>query len=70
VLDNGISRVHLLLRRDLSNAPNARAFAYDLASTQGTYIFGRRIRSTVIGDGMEICLGAVNTVRMHLHTLP
>ncbi len=60
VLDNGISRVHLLLRRNV---------AYNLASTQGTYIFGRRIRSTLVTEGMEIGLGAVNTVRMHVHVL-
>jgi len=70
VLDNGISRVHLLLRRDVSIASKTRPCAYDLASTQGTYVFGRRIRSTVIGDGMDIGLGAVNTVRMHVHALP
>jgi pSer/pThr/pTyr-binding forkhead associated (FHA) protein len=61
VLDNGISRVHLLLRRGV---------AYDLASTQGTYVYGRRVRSAFLGDAAEICLGAVNTVRMHVRTLP
>jgi len=42
VLHDGISRVHLLLRGNV---------AYDIASTQGTFAGGRRVRSVRFGAG-------------------
>ncbi len=57
VLNDGISRVHLLLRHGV---------AYDLASTQGTYAYGRRIRSTPFADGTHLSLGTANVVHMLL----
>jgi hypothetical protein len=55
LLHAGISRVHLLLRRGV---------AYDLASTQGTFVSGKRVRSAVVTEGMELVLGSVNPVRL------
>ena len=49
VLHEGISRVHLLLRRGQ---------AYDLASTQGTYVGHQRVRSVRLEDaGTDIRIG-------------
>ena len=49
VLHEGISRVHLLLRRGR---------AYDLASTQGTYVRDERVRSVRLDDaGTDIRIG-------------
>ena len=54
LLNDGISRVHLLLRKGV---------AYDLASTQGTYTYHRRVRSAVLDDeGTDLRLGTVNPV--------
>lgn len=54
VLNEGISRVHLMLRKGV---------AYDLASTQGTYAFHRRVRSVPLDDdGTEMRLGTVSPV--------
>jgi hypothetical protein len=56
VMHDGISRVHLLLRKGV---------AYDLASTQGTYTFHRRIRSVPLDDeGVDLRLGTVSPVFM------
>ncbi len=57
VLNNGISRVHLLLRRGV---------AYDLASTQGTYSFATRIRSFPLESGTELRMGTVSAVFMRV----
>ena len=57
VLNDGISRVHLLLRRSV---------AYDLASTQGTYAGGRRVRSVRIEPGAAIRLGTASPVYLHV----
>jgi hypothetical protein len=49
VLHEGISRVHLLLRR---------GWAYDLASTQGTYVRDMRVRCVRLDDaGTDIRIG-------------
>ncbi len=54
VLHDGISRVHLLLRKGV---------AYDLASTQGTYTFHHRIRSVPLDDeGVDLRMGTVGPV--------
>lgn len=55
VLNDGISRVHLLLRRRV---------AYDLASTQGTYSFRSRVRAMELQDGVDLRLGSVSAVFM------
>jgi hypothetical protein len=55
ILNMGISRVHLLLLRE-----RGECFAYDLASTQGTYQGGRLSRYTrLLDEGTELCLGTV-----------
>ena len=54
LLHDGISRVHLLLRRGR---------AYDLASTQGTYVNGQRVRSVALEDsGTDIRIGKDNPI--------
>ena len=54
VLHEGISRVHLLLRKGV---------AYDLASTQGTYTYHRRVRSVPLDDeGTDLRMGTVGPV--------
>jgi len=54
VLHDGISRVHLLLRKGV---------AYDLASTQGTYTFHRRVRSVLLDDeGTDLRMGTASPV--------
>ena len=54
VLHDGISRVHLLLRKGA---------LYDLASTQGTYTYHRRVRSVPLEDeGTDVRMGTVSPV--------
>jgi len=54
VLHDGISRVHLLLRKGV---------AYDLASTQGTYTFHQRVRSVPLDDeGVDLRMGTISPV--------
>lgn len=54
VLHDGISRVHLFLRKGA---------CYDLASTQGTYTFHRRVRSVPLDDeGVDLRMGTVSPV--------
>lgn len=61
ILDGGISRMHLLLRRDARGA----VVAFDLASTQGTYEQGRRVRSVALADGgPALHMGMVSPVRV------
>lgn len=66
LLDGGISRMHLLLRRDARGG----VVAFDLASTQGTYEHGRRIRSVHLADaGTTLDVGMVNPVRLQWRRL-
>jgi hypothetical protein len=59
VLDISISRAHVLLLRE-----NGVTTAFDLASTQGTFAYGRRVRSQrLAGTGSTLALG--RTVRLH-----
>jgi hypothetical protein len=65
VLNDGISRVHLLIRKGI---------VYDLASTQGTYVPDgghgwRRVRWSLLEEGSDVFIGAVNAVRMRFRKL-
>lgn len=62
ITDEGTSRVHILVMRE-----GPVVHAYDLASTQGTYVGGMPARRIVLADaGTTITLGCGNTaVRMH-----
>jgi hypothetical protein len=56
VLDEGISRVHLLLLRE-----RKQTFAFDLASMNGTYADGQRVRRVRLSDaGSTLNLGYAN----------
>lgn len=57
VLNEGISRVHVLLRRGK---------VYDLASTQGTYALGRRVRTVRFDDAVPIQLGTAHPVTLRV----
>lgn len=48
----GTSRLHCLLLRDGDGI-----HAYDVASTQGTYFLGARVRRVALGDSTELSLG-------------
>lgn len=59
ILGGGISRMHLLVRRDARGA----VVAFDLASTQGTYQERRRVRSVHLDDaGATFTMGTVNPI--------
>jgi hypothetical protein len=61
MLDGGISRVHLLLRRDARGTVTA----FDVASMQGTYENGKRVRSVQLSDaGTSLMIGSVNPVHV------
>ncbi|HTQ41486.1 MAG TPA: FHA domain-containing protein [Polyangiaceae bacterium] len=61
ILDGGISRVHLLLRRDARGAITA----FDVASTQGTFQGGKRVRSVELADaGETLTIGSVSPIRV------
>jgi len=61
ILDGGISRVHLLLRRDARGTITA----FDVASTQGTFQSGKRVRSSTLADaGETLTIGSVSPVRV------
>jgi hypothetical protein len=61
ILDGGISRVHLLLRRDARGTVTA----FDVASMQGTYENGKRVRSVQLSDaGTSLTIGSVNPVHV------
>ncbi len=61
ILDGGISRVHLLLRRDARGTITA----FDVASTQGTFRCGKRVRSVELTDaGETLTIGSVGPVRV------
>ena len=54
LLDEGISREHALILHD----EEARGYLIeDLASTNGTKVNGKRIRSAVLAEGDEIQIG-------------
>jgi len=60
ILNLGISRVHLLLRKDGSECR-----AYDLASTQGTYQGGRSVRLAALeDDGTKLALGTTTGIEL------
>jgi hypothetical protein len=60
ITDNNTSRVHLLLLRegdDRAEQP-PQVYAYDLASTQGTYAHGAPVRRVPLADsGTSLMLG-------------
>lgn len=61
ILGEGISRMHLLLRRD----PRGTVVAFDLASTQGTYGRTGRIRSVDLDDaGTTLMMGTLQPIRV------
>ncbi len=59
ILNEGISRAHILLRRGI---------AYDLSSTQGTYFENRRVRSATLDErGTTLRIGTMSPVLFHFH---
>lgn len=62
VLGNEISRVHLLLLRD-----RGVTTAFDTASTQGSYLEGRRLRASEMKDGATLTLAASSPVHLAWH---
>ena len=63
ITDENTSRVHVLVLRE-----GPIVYAYDLASTQGTYNHGEPARRVVLYDGASLTLGrGDNAVRMHWH---
>jgi hypothetical protein len=62
LLDDKVSRTHLLILRD-----EVETAAYDLASTNGTYLDGKRMRRFVLPDvGATLAIG-LGGVKMHWH---
>jgi hypothetical protein len=62
ILDCGISRVHLVLRRDARGTITA----FDAASTQGTFHGGKRVRSVELAHaGATLAIGSINPVAVH-----
>ena len=62
LLDEKVSRVHLLVMQDAGET-----VAYDLASTNGTYVRGTRLRRSVLPDvGATLALG-LSGVKLHWH---
>jgi hypothetical protein len=60
ITDENTSRVHILVLRE-----GRIIYAYDLASTQGTYVNGMPARRVVLGDGASMTLGrGDNAVRL------
>jgi hypothetical protein len=62
VLNEGISRVHLLLRKGV---------AYDIASTQGTFVPNggggwQRVRRVAIEPGTRMLIGSVNGIHVNV----
>ena len=61
ITDENTSRVHVLILRE-----NNVVYAYDLASTQGTYVYGEATRRQVLGEGTLLTLGrGDNAVQLH-----
>jgi hypothetical protein len=58
IVDMGISRGHLLFMKDRNGA-----VAYDLASTQGTYFYGRSTRAVDLAEsGTTLMIGAARKI--------
>jgi hypothetical protein len=58
IVDMGISRGHLLIMKDRNGA-----VAYDLASTQGTYFYGRSTRAIDLSDeGTTLMIGSAQKI--------
>jgi hypothetical protein len=61
ITDENTSRVHILVLRE-----GPVVYAYDLASTQGTYVHGAPARRVVLFEGATLTLGrGDNAVRLH-----
>jgi pSer/pThr/pTyr-binding forkhead associated (FHA) protein len=61
ITDENTSRVHILVLRE-----GPVIHAYDLASTQGTFVNGAPARRVVLHDGATLNLGrGENSVRLH-----
>jgi pSer/pThr/pTyr-binding forkhead associated (FHA) protein len=60
ILNNGVSRVHLLLVRETEGV-----FAYDIASTNGTFRDGHAVRCTALeDDGVRLRLNGYSSLRL------
>jgi len=63
ITDESTSRVHILVMRE-----GPVVYAYDLASTQGTYVNGMPARRVILSDGgTSLTLGGDSSVRMLWH---
>jgi hypothetical protein len=60
VLDDSISRVHLLILRDMGDV-----FAFDLCSLQGTYASGKRVRRFKLVPGAQLAMGGGGAVTLN-----
>jgi hypothetical protein len=61
VLDISISRAHVLLLRE-----RGVVTGFDLASTQGTYVHGVRVRRAILSDsGAAVAMAKLQNVRLH-----
>jgi pSer/pThr/pTyr-binding forkhead associated (FHA) protein len=60
VLDESISRVHLLILRDMGEV-----FAFDVCSLQGTYASGRRVRRFKLVPGAQLAMGGRHAVTLN-----
>lgn len=60
IVDMGISRGHLLLMKDRNGV-----VGFDLASTQGSFTFGKRMRAIEMSDhGTTVTIGAVTPITL------
>jgi hypothetical protein len=63
LLDLTISRAHILLLRE-----EGLVYAFDLASTRGTYVYGARVRRSLLPDtGATLALAHPSGLRLHWH---
>ncbi len=61
ILNSGVSRVHLLLVRETEGV-----FAYDIASTNGTFKDGHKVRCVALDDeGTKLRLNGHSSLRLH-----
>jgi hypothetical protein len=65
VLSKNISRTHLLLLRE-----GGRSFAYDLCSTNGTYVEAQERSSVELGAQASLELGQGEVIRLRWQALP
>ncbi len=65
VLSKNISRTHLLLLRE-----GGRSFAYDLCSTNGTYVDAQERSSIELGGNTSLELGQGEVIRLRWQALP